>query len=78
MYQRPPYKNQAAMRRFRFHILVLSMMTLVSSAWAGEDKTEPRLRLELDLVDGSHIIGAPVIESVSVQTSYRLKSPAHM
>jgi len=45
-------------------------MALVCTAWAGKDKEEPQVRFELDLVDGSHIIGTPSIESVAVQTSY--------
>ena len=58
------------MNRLRFHILVLSMMTLIDVTWAGVEKTEPQLRLELDLVDGSRVIGTPSIESVPMQTAY--------
>lgn len=53
-----------------FSIGMCTAMALFGAAWAEEDKTEPRLRLELDLVDGSHVIGTPHIESVLVQTSY--------
>jgi len=58
------------MKTFTWCIQVLIATVLVSSAWAGKDKQEPQLRIELDLVDGSHIIGVPSLESVSVQTSY--------
>ena len=58
------------MKRFRLCMVVLSVMTMVGSILAGEDKAGPNLRLELDLVDGSHIIGVPSIESMPVQTSY--------
>jgi len=58
------------MKRFALFIAVFSAMAIVGTAWAGEDKAEPQLRLELDLADGSHIIGIPNILSVPVQTSY--------
>lgn len=58
------------MKRFVPCIAVFTAMTLIGAAWAGEDKAEPQLRLELDLVDGSHVIGTPAIESVPLQTSY--------
>jgi len=45
-------------------------MALAGAAWAGQDKPAPQLRLELNLIDGSRIIGVPCIESVPVQTSY--------
>lgn len=59
------------MRRFTlFGFGLLAAMGLASPTWAGEDKTEPPLRLELDLVDGSRIFGIPNIDSATVQTSY--------
>ena len=52
-------------------MMVLSATALVGTAWAGEEKeTGPQFSLELDLVDGSHIVGTPSIKSISVQTSY--------
>lgn len=52
-------------------MMTLSALLFLDTASAGEDKkAEPQLRLEVDLVDGSHIIGVPGIESVPVQTSY--------
>ena len=58
------------MRRFTLCITLLTTTALVGTAWAGKDKEEPQLRLELDLVDGSRIAGVPGIESVPVETSY--------
>lgn len=58
------------MKRFALCIAVFTAVAVVSAAWAGENKAEPQLRLALDLVDGSHIIGIPNIDSVPVQTSY--------
>jgi hypothetical protein len=49
---------------------MVTAMALVGVAWAQEDKPEPQLRLELDLTDGSRIIGVPSIDLVPVQTSY--------
>ena len=51
-------------------VFTFTVAVLASTTWAGEDKAEPQLRLALDLVDGSHIIGLPSIDSVPVQTSY--------
>ncbi len=58
------------MKPFAFYMMVVSAMALVGTAWAGSDKEEPRVRLELDLIDGSHIIGVSSIESVPVEASY--------
>lgn len=58
------------MKRFTFCVMVCTAMSLAGTAWAGRDKVEPQLRLELDLVDGSHVIGTPSIEAVPVQTPY--------
>jgi len=55
----------------RRHVLAVGMIVaLAVSAWGEETQTNTTLRLELDLVDGSHIIGVPGIEAVPVQTSY--------
>ena len=52
-------------------MVILFAMALVGTAWAGEDKeVQSPLRLELDLADGTHIIGIASIESIPVQTSY--------
>lgn len=59
------------MNRCRAQLLAVFLMTLVGVAWAGgEDKEGAQVRLELSLVDGSRIIGTPIIKSVPVQTSY--------
>jgi len=51
-------------------MMVVAAMLTVDTSMAGLDKQESQLRLELDLDDGSHIIGIPSIESIPVQTSY--------
>jgi len=54
-------------------VVVLAVIALAGRTWADPDntsQTSQQLRLELDLSDGSHIIGVPVIASVSVQTPY--------
>lgn len=59
------------MKKFALCTVVLLAVMLVCAAWAGEaEKPEPQLCLDIDLVDGSRIIGTPGIESVPVQTSY--------
>lgn len=44
------------------------------TSWAEGNKPESPLGLELDMVDGSHLIGIPGITNVSVQTSFALMS----
>jgi hypothetical protein len=51
----------------------LAALLLCGWAWAGSEDTNQApqaLRLELDLTDGSRVIGVPAIESVPVQTAY--------
>jgi len=59
-----------AMHRFALCVSLLGLTALITAA--GEDavvKAQP-LRLELDLVDGSHISGTTGIETVPVETAY--------
>ena len=66
------------MKRIVPCIAVFTAMMLIGTAWAGEDKPETQLRLELDLTDGSRIIGTPGIDDLSVQTSYaKMDIPLH-
>jgi hypothetical protein len=59
------------MNRCSFLMAAFAFVAAAGSAWAGEDKkSEPQLRLELELVDGSHLIGIPGTETVPVQTAY--------
>jgi hypothetical protein len=54
-------------------IALVMVLGLSGSAWAAQDKTNQapqELRVELNLMDGSRIIGVPTIESVPIQTSY--------
>jgi len=53
--------------------IVALVAVLGGWAWAGGEGTNPppnEMRLEVDLVDGSRVIGTPKIESVSVRTAY--------
>jgi len=51
--------------------VVLTGLALLATGVAAPEKTEPvTVRLALDLMDGSHIIGTPGIGSVPVQTAY--------
>jgi hypothetical protein len=53
------------------YIIVLTALSLSPVGWAAaQDKPESPLRLELDLVDGSCIIGIPGIKSIPIQTPY--------
>ena len=68
------------MKTFTAAIVVLLAMAPGGRAWAGFDSTnqtpQQQVRLELDLVDGSHVIGVPKIESVPLQTAYaRMEIP---
>jgi hypothetical protein len=49
---------------------LLAAIALCEPAWTGLDNTNQPLRLELELVDGSRIIGTPGINMVPLQTSY--------
>jgi hypothetical protein len=54
-------------------IAFLVALALSATAWAGPSLTNQapsELRLELNLSDGSRLIGLPAIEAVPVQTSY--------
>lgn len=58
------------MRRYLCWIAVCAGMALLTVSGAEPGKEAPPLRLELNLVDGSHIVGTPAIASVPVQTPY--------
>ncbi len=65
-----------------FSLTIIAAAALAGAAWAKEKgieaeqaldvtkRSERPLRLELDLVDGSRIVGVPGIETVPVQTAY--------
>ncbi len=57
------------MRRHTFWIGVCAAAVLITAA-GEEAQTNATLSLAIDLVDGSHLIGTPVIATVPVQTSY--------
>jgi hypothetical protein len=50
--------------------VVLLTVALAHTAQAEQDKAQQPLRLELNLVDGSRVIGIPGIDAVSVETPY--------
>ena len=53
--------------------LCVSFLALTAPVTAADDDPGPKaqsLRLELDLVDGSHIIGIPALATVPVETPY--------
>lgn len=58
------------MSRSSFCVASILAFALAGTAWAGADKAEEPLRLEVDMVDGSLLIGLPGMDSVSVETSY--------
>ncbi len=58
------------MHRFTLCVLILAVTVLITAAGENNVPKELPLRLELDLVDGSRIIGTPGIETVPVETSY--------
>ncbi|MBT3296833.1 MAG: LamG domain-containing protein [Verrucomicrobia bacterium] len=58
------------MNRLNHCITVVMLLSLTMAGWAEETTTNSVLRLSVDLVDGSHVIGVPTIESVPVQTPY--------
>jgi len=58
------------MKRYRWLLAVCIVPILSSPVRAGEAPTNSTLRLCVDLVDGSRIVGIPVITAFPVQTSY--------
>lgn len=51
-------------------MMFLMTMALTGTAWSGQDRPDRQVRLELNLADGSRLVGTPEIESLPVQTSY--------
>jgi hypothetical protein len=58
------------MNRLNYCITVMTVLSLSIAGLAEETTTDSVLRLSVDLIDGSYIIGVPNIEAVPVQTSY--------
>jgi hypothetical protein len=53
------------------YVLAIGVIASLSVSSRGEEaQTNATLSLAIDLVDGSHLIGTPVIATVPVQTSY--------
>ncbi|MEI6150406.1 MAG: hypothetical protein WCS01_15000, partial [bacterium] len=58
------------MKNHLFWIGVCAATALITAAGEETVLKESSLRLELDLVDGSRLIGTPSLATVPVQTSY--------
>ena len=58
------------MKKLALIMLVPLALALAGAAWAEPPLDEQPLRLALDLSDGSHLIGVPNLDSVSVRTPY--------
>ncbi len=59
------------MKRANFCMAILiASILLVGPAWAEEKQPAQNPRIEIELVDGSRVIGILGLESVSLQTSY--------
>jgi hypothetical protein len=52
--------------KMKHSITLLAVLSLVSAGWTEQEETEPVVRVCLDLVDSSRIIGVPGIKSVPV------------
>lgn len=63
-------KKMKGMKTRTGGIPVLAIMVLLGTARAGNDGKEHPLRLNIDLVDGSRLVGVPSAESVPVRTPY--------
>ena len=58
------------MKRFALTLTVSALMALTGATGAEPDKEKQPLHLELELVDGSRLIGTPSLATVPMQTSY--------
>ncbi|MEI6218846.1 MAG: LamG domain-containing protein [bacterium] len=58
------------MKRYSIRALGLMMVTIVGTASAGLERAQLVVRLDVDLIDVSHIIGTPALESVPIRTPY--------
>jgi len=58
------------MNRLRHVLAIGTIAAGAVSAWGAEAQTNAPLRLAVDLVDGSHIVGIPVLTAFPVQTAY--------
>ncbi len=58
------------MREFAHYAVVVLAAALAVAGRAEGGKTEPALRLVIELVDGTRLVGTPAIESIPVRTPY--------
>ncbi len=58
------------MRKLNPGMVATVILLLAHAGWTESGQTEPPIRLELELIDGSRILGAPKLESVQLKTPY--------
>lgn len=58
------------MKTFTLWKTLFIAVAAAGAAWADQVRDDRGLQLTLDLLDGSHLIGAPTIRMVPVETSY--------
>ena len=58
------------MKELALLVAVASAMAFAGTTWAGDEQTAVQPRIELDLVDGSHLVGTPAIATIPVRTAY--------
>jgi hypothetical protein len=64
------------MKKLTFCKAMLVAATLSGSVWAEQEKSEPQLRLEVNLVDGSRVVGIPsVVELKFVSSLGKINVP---
>jgi hypothetical protein len=62
--------GEQKMDKLKHFLVAFVVIALTGAAAAKEDQTEAPLRLAINLVDGSRVIGVPNIASVKVETPY--------
>ena len=63
------------MKRLTFGMMVLAATVLAGAAWAEQDKVGQPVRLEVQLVDGSRVMGVPALTSMTVDNVCRAEYP---
>jgi hypothetical protein len=63
-------RKEWTMNRLRRASALVTIAALAISAWAEQAPTNAPLRLAIELVDGSRIVGVPAITAFPVQTAY--------
>ena len=58
------------MSRLKLSIVLAAVLALMNVGSAEQEKEDSTICLAIDLADGSHVIGVPSIDSISVRTTY--------